>query len=185
MHGCIITGNSASFAAVEVEMDGSSVLTNCVIAGNVCDVACDLSKTSTLVNCTIAGNLGYGCSFPNVSQASLINCILWNPENESREITGQADVAYSCIEGGWTGMDNIDTDPHFVQPWNGETADYHLLPDSPCIDAGNPNPDFNDGCIPPGLDAKHSDMGAYGGPGNSVWLRQSEMSTVEDWKLYH
>ncbi len=181
LSGCIITGNSARISAVVSAWGASSALTNCVIAGNACEVACDLPSESTLVNCTIAGNQGYGCSFPDASQASLSNCILWNPGHSRREITGRAEVTYSCIEGGWTGMGNIEADPLFVDPTNG---DYRLQDNSPCIDAGNPSPDFNDGFFPPGLGAVHNDMGAYGGPGNRSLLRQSEMSTVEAWQLY-
>ena len=62
-------------------------------------------------------------------------------------------ITYSNIEGGWPGEGNIDADPCFVEPgyWdpNGTPedpnddfwvdGDYHLLPDSPCINAGDPN----------------------------------------------
>lgn len=45
-------------------------------------------------------------------------------------------VSFSCVEGGWheNGSNNIDADPMFISPGNG---DYRLLPGSPCIDAGN------------------------------------------------
>ncbi|MCK4311361.1 MAG: hypothetical protein KAW88_01350 [Candidatus Cloacimonetes bacterium] len=53
-----------------------------------------------------------------------------------------------------TGEGNIDADPLFVDPDNG---DYHLQTGFPCIDAGNPDPQYND------PDATRNDMGAYGG----------------------
>jgi hypothetical protein len=66
-------------------------------------------------------------------------------ENSSIEVT------YSDIEGGWVGEGNIDADPLFVSPDNG---DFHLQSDSPCIDAGDPNSSYDpDGTI--------ADMGAY------------------------
>jgi hypothetical protein len=49
---------------------------------------------------------------------------------------------------------NIDADPLFLG-----NSDFHLQPGSPCIDAGNPDPQYNDN------DGSRNDMGAYGGPG--------------------
>ncbi len=48
--------------------------------------------------------------------------------------TGTPAVAYSNIQGGWPGTGNIDADPLFVDPVNG---DYHLLAGSPCIDGAD------------------------------------------------
>ena len=41
---------------------------------------------------------------------------------------------------------------------------------SPCIDKGNPDPQYNDVCLPPSLGAARNDMGAYGGPGACQWV---------------
>jgi hypothetical protein len=53
------------------------------------------------------------------------------------------------------GFGDISEDPRFV---NEAQADYRLLPDSPCRDAGHPDPSYND------LDGSRNDMGLYGGP---------------------
>ena len=60
------------------------------------------------------------------------------------------------------GIGNLDADPRF---WGPEHGDYHLLPDSPCIDAGDPTRQDADGT--------RIDMGAFpfqatycGSPGN-------------------
>ena len=71
-------------------------------------------------------------SFP-----ALTNCILWG--NTPDEILNESPnsslpVTYSDIQGGYEGEGNIDEDPMFVDPGNG---DFHLGPASPCIDAGN------------------------------------------------
>ncbi len=66
------------------------------------------------------------------SSPMVTNCILWN--NGPEEIFGPATVAYSDVHGGWPGIGNIDADPLFVDSVNG---DHHLLPGSPCIDAGD------------------------------------------------
>lgn len=45
-------------------------------------------------------------------------------------------VTYSCIQGGYYGEGNIDSDPCFVDDAN---DNYHLSPNSPCIDKGDPD----------------------------------------------
>ena len=55
------------------------------------------------------------------------------------------------MQGGWEGEGNIDSDPLFVDPENG---DFTLQSNSPCIDAGDPGSEYDpDGTI--------ADMGAY------------------------
>ena len=75
-------------------------------------------------------------------------------------------MTYTCVQGGFPGIGNIDDDPLLTDP---ESGDFTLQPDSPCIDAGSPDASFNDGCLPPGLGTVRNDMGAYGGPGNCGW----------------
>ena len=43
------------------------------------------------------------------------------------------------------------------------------LENSPCIDAGNPDPQHNDVCLPPSLGTVRNDMGAHGGPSACEW----------------
>ena len=43
-------------------------------------------------------------------------------------------MTYSDVRGAWPGEGNIDTDPLFVNPTDG---DYHLSSPSPCINAGD------------------------------------------------
>ena len=43
-------------------------------------------------------------------------------------------ISYSCIQGGYSGPGNINTDPLFVDPANG---DFHLTNPSDCIDSGD------------------------------------------------
>jgi len=61
------------------------------------------------------------------------NCILWGDSPE--EISGGTPtVTYTDVQGGWPGTGNIDTDPLFVDPDNGN---YRLSAGSRCIDAGD------------------------------------------------
>lgn len=123
-----------------------------------------------ITNCTIAGNLQHGISggIPTIT-----NSIIW--ANSPQQIADtQGSVTYSNIQGGWPGEGNIDTDPLFANPDNG---DYHLKSQagrwelgsqswviddvtSPCIDAGDPG-------TPVGLEPLPNggiiNMGAYGG----------------------
>jgi len=64
----------------------------------------------------------------------MANCVLWNGGDEVWNNDGSIiTINYSDLQGGWDGQGNIDGDPLFVDPNNG---DYHLSPGSPCIDAG-------------------------------------------------
>lgn len=104
-------------------------------------------------------------SWENISEtgASEIYTFPPNPYSQNYDFR----LIYSDIRGGAVGFGNIDTDPLFRDPENG---DFHLMSiacgysaNSPCIDAGNPNLlDSLLGCSW-GLGGPRSDMGAYGG----------------------
>ena len=113
------------------------------------------SSSPSLQNVTITRNNAEsgGGIFCSSGTPVLINSILWdNTPQEISYYTGVLVTAtYSDIQGGWTGEGNIDNDPLFVNPANGE---YYLTEYSPCIDAGDPNSSYDpDGTI--------ADMGAF------------------------
>ncbi len=103
---------------------------------------------------------GYGGGmYCDNSDISVINSIFWqnfrisgtidNIHNEESQIYTE----YCDFEnGGFTGTGNIDSDPLFVNPDDGNL---NLQSNSPCIDAGNPDPQYND------PDGTRNDMGAY------------------------
>jgi hypothetical protein len=99
-------------------------------------------------------------------------------------------LIHSNIQGGWEGKGNIDADPLFIDPNN---YDFHLQPNSPCIDQGNPDSQYNDPEDPdnpgyalyPAMGTVRNDMGAYGGPGaaggdfvNAVESKIEELANI-------
>jgi hypothetical protein len=159
---CIITNNTISNGDGGGLYRCNGPITNCIISGNsTSDDGGGIDFTScknTITNCTITGNRagGFGGGIYGWwgGNATISNCILWdNTARSGHEIALDYDrygrpctltVLYSDIQGGqadtridptctliW-GSGNINADPHFAFP-----HDYHLMPDSPCIDAGD------------------------------------------------
>jgi len=198
---CTFSANSAKYdGGGMANYSSNPTLTNCIFTSNSAGSGGSMynnSSSSALANCTFAGN-----SAPNgnvlacdsymhqrPSNLQLTNCILWDGGNEIwNNDASTISSTYSDIQGGWPGEGNIDADPRFVEPGYRDTngtpndanddvwvdGDYHLLPDSPCIDAGDPNyvaepnetdldgkPRVLDGCNDGVLVV---DMGAYESP---------------------
>jgi len=121
------------------------------------------SANAYLTNVTISENNANngGGIYCESSESYLVNCILWNDTpQEIYEYSGIVKATYSDIQDGWIGTGNIDADPLFADPENGN---FHLtwanfpIPDStksPCIDAGDPN-------SPLDPDSTRADIGAY------------------------
>jgi predicted outer membrane repeat protein len=132
------------------------------------------SSVPAITNCTFSNNssdTGGGGIYSKYFRPSVTNCIIWN--NSPDEIyteDSHPEISYSNVKGGWTGNGNIDVQPLFRNPENG---DYHLQSktdpdcgdpgDSPCIDAGDPAITDLTICCELGLGSERSDMGAYGG----------------------
>ncbi|MBT8380462.1 MAG: T9SS type A sorting domain-containing protein [Ignavibacteria bacterium] len=123
---------------------------------------------NTIANNSNAGTLG-GSGISTISSTvKILNSIIWgNLPPTNPQIDGGAFVNYSNVEGGFTGTGNLDIDPMFIDQVN-----YYLnSPNSPCIDAGNPDSIYNDPEDPlspgnalfPALGTLRNDMGAYGG----------------------
>ena len=116
-----------------------------------------------------AGECGGGIACVFSGELWVENCILWGNHAAiiSPDIYGTAipmiTVTYTDIEQGWTSIGNISLDPQFVDT-SEATPDFRLGHGSPCIDAGNPDPWYND---PNGT---RNDMGAYGGPYAQGWM---------------
>ncbi len=146
----------------------------------------------TIQNNTIysnwAGHEGGGL----YGSCTIKNCIFWqNSAPTGAQIYGFATPYYSCIQDGTDrGMGNISSDPQFVDSLNG---DFHLLPSSPCIDAGcivaNLTQDFEgdprpmDGTSEARGDGSDFDIGADEFPGAFALREYNFDLTEEGWGL--
>jgi hypothetical protein len=97
-----------------------------------------VTSTLTLVNSSVISNSNatYGLyCFEGAGAVHLrvINSILWGNGNELVGSRSSTLLAYSDIEDADSGTEVIHVDPGFVDPQN---DDFHLKPDSPCVDAG-------------------------------------------------
>ena len=196
--GCSFIDNSVSAGgggAMRNNLGGSPALTNCLLRGNSAATFGGAIRNSNggntkLTNCTLSANSATnGNAFASTpddggSQAlcvlQVVNCLFRDGGDEIfNDDNSVINVTYSNIQDGsprgpWPGQGNIDGDPHFADPDNG---DCHLKSaagrwdpvgqswvldavTSPCIDAGDTSmavglePYPNGGII---------NMGAYGG----------------------
>lgn len=142
---CLITNNTADFGAGLNTGDVDLLVTNSLIANNVAAVGGGALSANInpgelrFVNCTFTQNFGDDGSvfrFVSMTETTLENCIVWDngPLVIGGSVSAPVDVSYSNFQGGVPGIGNIDVDPQFVDPAG---ADFHLVPCSPCVDAGN------------------------------------------------
>lgn len=94
--------------------------------------------SAVIINCTVANNRVvdfFGGHVAGVRGGTIADSIVWGNLDGDQVATGGT-VSYSDIEGGeygFIGEHIISEDPRFAQ----QTSDYRLLPQSPCIDAGD------------------------------------------------
>lgn len=149
---------------------GSAVeLVNCIIANNATRNDPPQSRgggvyaaNGSVVNCTVVQNSPGGVYFAG----SIANSILWG--NSSYQFSGGSSAEWSCIQGVAGGSGNISDDP-LLPVYDPAAPENQRIPCdiSPCIDAGNPVPEYDDvaslECTICGT--SRNDMGAHGGPG--------------------
>ena len=202
---CIIIGNEAGMGGGIICWESEVTLLNCNINNNIAVSGAGLHLNGNILvsNCTICDNKKHpdcptcesgGILWPGFGNLMVRNCIVWG--NDGNEIQGTGvDVTYSAIKGGYKGTGNINVNPDFADPCNG---DYHLKSQagrwdpnskswvvddvtSPCIDAGNPGCPLGDEPAPNG---NRMNMGAYGGTAEASkspanWRNIADMTN--DW----
>ena len=195
------TGNSI-ISSTTVGIDNTvSLIRNCVMVNNQAHAAPAVRISNhgiaTIENCTIFNNLqmigsnNFGSVFVTGtgSEMHIINSIIDKAFSSSATMT----VNYSNVLSGLptSSGTNISEDPKFVNPSSGigpaftsVLSDWHLLPDSPCIDAGHPDSKYNDAADPsdpdkaqaPAHGTTRNDMGAFGGGGSGFTLSDEDKS---------
>ncbi len=139
---CTFSDNSAYEGGGMSNWNSSPAVTNCTFSRNSAIYGSggwmyNNKSSPTIEGCTFSANsASYRGGMYNFNcTPTVTNCILW--ADVPSEIYGSTPtVTYSDVQGGWTGIGNINADPCFVNP---DSNDYHLQASSPCINAGDPN----------------------------------------------
>lgn len=144
MINCVFSENFSDLRGGGIGNSGSEVkMINCIVHHNTAGYRGGglmvYGIEDVIINCTFYGNIageeggGIGWYPDHNYLPSLTNCIL--RENTPDEIlNGAPDVSFSNVKGGYPGQGNMESDPMFVDPENG---DFHLCFNSPCINAGS------------------------------------------------
>ncbi|MDY6951682.1 MAG: right-handed parallel beta-helix repeat-containing protein, partial [Thermodesulfobacteriota bacterium] len=173
-------------AAIEAEAATGAIYNNVIYENEGVGIRCLLTPLE-IVNNTIVANGRAGIVAESPSQAPTVknNIITHNGDAGIRStgkgysynllfannMTGDCNAHYLwCIRRQYGGYEDeesygrrkdIIADPLYV---DAAQHDYHLLPRSPAIDAGDPAEAFLDAHFGPSLGSSVNDMGAYGGP---------------------
>lgn len=131
------------FERVEISNNTASEKGGGIYFGRVYDNP-ELSQLTIVNNSAMVSGGGVIYEVYDWNTVYFNNSILWN--NGDMQIIddfGKLSFTNSDIENGWTGEGNIDEDPRFIDPLNGDFGiswnDYpnNNITRSPCIDAGD------------------------------------------------
>jgi len=149
---CTFLGNSCDGkgGAMYNDFSCSPTLVNCLFAENrslsAGAIGNDGGSSPRLAYCTFTRNSAQeegAALYQGTGPANnplVVGCILWGDrcDNGPAEIFNWHDndpqVSGSCILGGYPGADNLDSDPQFAGP---DQGDYSLRAESPCAAIGH------------------------------------------------
>ncbi len=158
---CHIRDNTGLAGGGLLAVEGDPTISYCTVSGNTANTGGGMffvDANPLIINCTISGNTAMeegGGVFGFESDITIENCILWGNIPDEAALAAGGDtsgisVSNSDVQGGEEGIttndngdvdwgeDNIDEDPQFEDPENG---DFSLSEDSPCLDLNmGPNP---------------------------------------------
>jgi parallel beta-helix repeat protein len=149
---CQITHNLGE--GIRAVNSGFPDLTSCTISGNGSNGIYCYQGGVTIVNSIVSDNGGYGVVFDQTSEVTYCDF----RDNTQGLYSGTPPPGFGQIVTVNANADSCDVyyniflDPEFVDTVH---DDYRLQWDSPCIDAGNPDPLYND------PDNTTADMGAF------------------------
>jgi predicted outer membrane repeat protein len=156
LSGCSFLGNSAmSGGGIRFRSEGILSLGNCFFAGNYAEyyggainAVSNYEDLKVYINnCTFSGNdAGIGsAAFFDATKMIIANSIIWaNADEPLGPVTQEIEIYY-CNVQDYMGDEyyrqaygNKDIDPNFVDTSSADAADWdlHLMPFSPCRDAG-------------------------------------------------
>ena len=130
---CIVRGHDHTFSKAGLETQVLMWVEQCTVVGNSNGARPGAFAGELFINSSILYGNPYGDLENNVDQIHAHHS-LWNYANTHAAI----------------GVGNLDLAPQF---WDAGSLDFHLLPGSPCIDAGDPS-------LPLDPDGSRADIGA-------------------------
>ena len=175
MANCVLltNGNGSAFGSGGGlnARGGEASVVNCIFGGNAHSAICVYNASLAVANCTVIGNQLEGFNNDGAAVAVISNSIVYYNNSGGTQYRFAASFAFCDVQGGvQPGPGNISYNPSLCP------QSLALILGSPCIDAGNPDPAYNDVCLDNSFctAASHgtvrNDMGAYGGPGACNWL---------------
>ncbi len=200
LHNNVISNNINSGSAGVLNFDNSNpTVTNNIIVNNTGNsggiISCFDSSNGSFVNNTISNNLSEsGRIFLQDSSPVFKNSILAENGELFESINAAPVVVYSQAYEALEGLGNILDDPLFVEPSEGDGAEFdglsahwYLEDNSPCIDTGHPSETYNDVEDPenpgfalfPAMGLLRNDMGAFGGDGFADFVGIEDQEQID------
>ena len=171
INNCQIETNTAKDGAGIYIKDSENVLIkNCIFhrnTGSGFGGAIYIENSDVVIeSVTIADNMGMtgGVYVTGGSTVTMKDSIVWNNGDEINvaDLDSSVNITYSDLNEPVVGTGNLMTNPFFV---NSLAGDYHLLANSPCIDAGDPASNYTN---EPEDNGDRINMGAYGNTSSAV-----------------
>jgi parallel beta-helix repeat protein len=127
---------------------GTQIINNTIVDNDHDGIWCYKSAPTIKNNIIVGNQYGIAASHDPAAVPKISYNDVWNNLDN-----------YNSQSGGVSapGPGDISVDPLLIPPASNFVRGYYLGEESPCIDAGDPNPIYND------IDGSRNDMGAYGG----------------------